>query len=54
MTKKQAKNIPILKTRGTKIGSKFFRETFKTIACDNGCENLEFEGIERSCITNMQ
>ena len=29
-----------------KMGSKKFRETFKTITCDNGCENLDFEGIE--------
>lgn len=33
-----------------KMGSKKFRETFKTITCDNGCENLDFEGIERSVI----
>ena len=31
-----------------KMGSKKFRNTFKTITCDNGCENLDFEGIERS------
>ena len=36
-----------------KIGSKFFRETFLTITCDNGCENLNFEGIEKSCLTNI-
>lgn len=34
-----------------KIGSKKFREVFKTITCDNGCENLDFEGIERSILT---
>ena len=34
-----------------KMGSKKFRETFKTITCDNGCENLDFEGIERSALT---
>ena len=34
-----------------KMGSKKFRETFKTITCDNGCENLDFEGIERSVLT---
>jgi len=34
-----------------KLGSKAFKETFKTITCDNGCENLDFEGIERSIIT---
>lgn len=27
---------------------KLFTERFKTITCDNGCENLDFEGIERS------
>lgn len=35
-----------------KIGSEKFKEIFKTITCDNGCENLDFEGIERSAITN--
>lgn len=34
-----------------KTGSKVFRETFKTITCDNGCENLDFEGMERSVPT---
>ena len=34
-----------------KLGSKKFRETFKTITCDNGCENLDYEGIEGSAIT---
>ena len=33
-----------------KIGAEKFQDTFKTITCDNGCENLDFEGIERSCI----
>lgn len=36
-----------------KLGSKNFRETFKTITCDNGCENLDFEGIERSVLTKQ-
>lgn len=30
--------------------SKKFRENFKIITCDDGCENLDFEGIERSTI----
>lgn len=34
-----------------RIGVKKFRNTFKTITCDNGCENLDFEGIERSVST---
>ena len=33
-----------------KLGSKTFRETFKTITCDNGSENLDCEGIERSVL----
>lgn len=37
-----------------KLGSKMFRETFSTITCDNGCENLDFEGIEKSCLTTIQ
>lgn len=37
-----------------KMGSRKFRETFKTITCDNGCENLDFEGIQRSALTNIE
>lgn len=37
-----------------KLGSKKFRETFKTITCDNGCENLDFEGIERSIFVKQK
>lgn len=36
------------------MGSKKFRETFKTITCDNGCENLDFEGIEKSVFTKKK
>lgn len=35
------------------LGSKNFREIFKTITCDNGCENLNFEEMERSVPTNI-
>lgn len=31
-----------------KLGTKRFCEVFKSITCDNGCENLDWEGIERS------
>ena len=34
-----------------KMGSSGFRSVFKTITCDNGCENLDAEGIERSVLT---
>ena len=37
-----------------KMGAKTFRETFKTITCDNGCENLDFEGIERSVLVKQK
>ena len=36
------------------MGAKNFRETFKTITCDNGCENLDFNGIERSIFTKRK
>lgn len=36
-----------------RLGAKSFRETFKTITCDNGCENLDFKGMERSALTNI-
>lgn len=31
-----------------KLGAKRFREVFKSITCDNGCENLDMKGMERS------
>lgn len=34
-----------------KLGSKKFREVFQTITCDNGCENLDSKGMERSKLT---
>ena len=34
-------------------GTKNFREIFKTITCDNGCENLDFNGMEKSVLTNI-
>ena len=37
-----------------KMGAKAFRETFKTITCDNGCENLDFEGIARSVLVKQK
>ena len=27
---------------------------FKTISCDNGCENLNYEGMENSILTNKK
>ena len=37
-----------------KLGSGRFKRIFKTITCDNGCENLDQDGMERSVITHGQ
>lgn len=37
-----------------KLGSGKFKQIFKTITCDNRCENLDCEGMEHSAITNGQ
>ena len=36
-----------------RLGTKKFREIFKTITCDNGCENLDFNGMEKSVLINI-
>jgi IS30 family transposase len=46
-SKSQAALVKTLDKLERKMG-KSFAETFKTITCDNGCENLDFEGIEKS------
>ena len=46
-SKSQVAVVHVLDKLERKIG-KQFAETFKTITCDNGCENLDFEGIENS------
>ena len=33
---------------------KSFAKKFKTITCDNGCENLDFDGIERSVLNKRK
>lgn len=36
-----------------RLGTKKFRKIFKTITCDNDCENLNFNGMEKSVLTNI-
>lgn len=48
--KKTASVISALDKLEREIGARRFRETFRTITCDNGCEFLNFTGIEKSCI----
>lgn len=40
--------VEVLDRLERKIGNKRFRGIFKTITCDNGCENLDHMGMERS------
>lgn len=46
-SKSQVAVVNVLDKLERKIGTSFSK-TFKTITCDNGCENLDFEGIENS------
>ena len=46
-SKSQVAVVKVLDKLERKLG-KQFTETFKTITCDNGCENLDFEGIQNS------
>lgn len=52
-SKSQCSVVKTLDKLERKLGAKKFRETFKTITCDNGCENLDYEGIERSVLTKQ-
>lgn len=49
--KKSSSVIHALNMLERKYGSKKFREKFKTITCDNGCEFLDSKGIEKSRYT---
>jgi transposase, IS30 family len=46
-SKSQADVVKMIDKLERRYGSSF-RKTFKTITCDNGCENLDFDGIEKS------
>ena len=48
--KKATSVISALDRIERKMGARLFRETFRTITCDNGCEFLNFAGLEKSCI----
>lgn len=51
--KKAATVVRALNRLEKKYGSRAFRETFKTITCDNGVEFLDAEGIEKSISTKQ-
>lgn len=52
-SKSQTAVVKVLDKLERKMGKKF-TDTFKTITCDNGCENLDFEGIEKSVLRKQQ
>jgi len=37
-----------------KMGSRNFRDTYKTITCDNGVEFLDYESLEKSCLNKRK
>ena len=49
--KKSESVIKALNSLERKLGSRQFRQTFKTITCDNGVEFLDHQGIEKSIHT---
>ena len=53
-SKSQACVVKELDKIERKMGGAAFRQTFKTITCDNGCENLDYEGIERSILVKQK
>lgn len=51
--KKSESVVKALNSLERKLGSRQFRQTFKTITCDNGVEFLDFKGIEKSIHTKI-
>ena len=52
--KKAASVVRALDLLEKEMGSRSFREMFRTITCDNGVEFLDSAGIERSCRSKKQ
>lgn len=52
--KKQKYVVAVINKLERKLGATKFREIFKTITCDNGCENLDQKGIEQSILSKKQ
>lgn len=48
--KTTAATVSLLDRIERKLGSRVFRQIFKTITVDNGCEFQDFRGMERSCM----
>ena len=52
--KTQSAVVRLLDRLEHKMGAARFREVFKSITCDNGCENLNAAGMERSALSRKQ
>jgi IS30 family transposase len=52
--KNQASVVHLLDRLERKMGVSRFQEVFKTITCDNGCENLDAAGMEKSVFGKKQ
>lgn len=52
--KKQDCVVAALDKLERKLGARQFRTVFKTITCDNGSENLDMKGMERSLFSKRQ
>ena len=50
----QACVVQLLDRLERKLGPVRFRQVFKSITCDNGCENLDAEGMEKSLFSNKK
>lgn len=53
-SKTQASVVQLLDRLERKLGPVRFREVFKSITCDNGCENLDAAGMERSLFSSQK
>lgn len=53
-SKSQSAVVQMLDRLERKMGAVRFREVFKTITCDNGCENLDATGMEKSVFSEKQ
>ena len=53
-SKTQASVVQLLDRLERKLGPVRFREVFKSITCDNGCENLDAAGMERSLFSGQR
>ena len=52
--KTQSSVVHLLDRLERRMGASRFKEVFKSITCDNGCENLDAEGMEKSMFSKKR